>query len=71
MMKRKKKVTVKNPVLHTWTGLNDFLRDADEAACRKLLKEELRGRRRQMFLKRIHSRLNKVRADAERLELLK
>lgn len=63
------KIPVTNEALKTWLGLNDFLRKADEAACRLLIKEELKGRNRQQFLRRIHSRLNKVRADRERSNL--
>lgn len=63
------KKPVTNPVLKSWLALNDFLRGVDEATCEVLLKEELKGRRRKQFLKRIHSRLNKVRADRERAEL--
>ena len=58
-----------NPALQSWLALNDVLRDADEPACQALLKEELKGRKRKQFIKRIHSRLNKVRADRERMEL--
>lgn len=63
------KKPVTNPQLRSWLALNDALRLANEAACQALLKEELRGRKRRQFIKRIHSRLNKVRADRERLEL--
>ena len=63
------KKPVTNPALQTWLTLNDALRDADEDICQKLLKEELKGRKRKQFIKRIHSRLNKVRADRERAEL--
>lgn len=58
------------PALSTWILLNDALRGADEATCRQLLKAERKGRKRKQFLKRIHSRLNKARADRERQELL-
>lgn len=63
------KKPVTNPALQSWLALNDLLREADEATCESLLKEELKGRKRKQFIKRIHSRLNKVRADRERLEL--
>lgn len=63
------KKEIENPVLSTWIGLNDFLRDASQEQCEKLLEEELAGRKRKQFIKRIHSRLNKVRADRERKEL--
>lgn len=63
------KKPVNNPALQSWLALNDALREANEATCESLLKEELNGRKRKQFIKRIHSRLNKVRADRERLEL--
>lgn len=63
------KKLVTNPALQSWLALNDILRDADEPVCQTLLKEELKGRKRKQFIKRIHSRLNKVRADRERMEL--
>lgn len=63
------KKPVTNPALQSWLALNDFLRGANEATCEGLLKEELKGRKRKQFIKRIHSRLNKVRADRERAEL--
>lgn len=63
----KKEIT--NPALETWIALNDALRDADEELCQELLDEELAGRKRQQFIRRIHSRLNKARADRERKEL--
>ena len=63
------KKEIENPALQTWIALNDELRDADEDLCQRLLNEELAGRKRKQFIKRIHSRLNKVRADRERKEL--
>lgn len=59
---------MKNP-LDTWDGLNDTIRDAGELACILLLKEELKGKRRSQYVLRIHSRLNRMRADRERKEL--
>lgn len=64
------KKPIKNPSLQSWLALNQELREADEDLCRSLLKEERAGRKRRQFLKRIHSRLNKVRADRERQELV-
>jgi len=64
------KKPIKNPSLQSWLALNQELREADEDSCRALLKEERAGRKRRQFLKRIHSRLNKVRADRERQELV-
>lgn len=63
------KKPVANPALQSWPALNDVLRKAGESECQVLLSEELKGRRRKQFIKRIHSRLNKVRADRERMEL--
>jgi hypothetical protein len=63
------KKAAKKPVLWSWVALNELLRDADEKACAKLLREEQRGRARKQFIKRIHSRLNKARAVRERAEL--
>lgn len=63
------KKPVNNPALLSWLALNDELREANEATCESLLKEELEGRKRKQFIKRIHSRLNKARADRERAEL--
>lgn len=63
------KKPVKHQALVSWVALNNAIRDADEQTCRELLKLEQAGRKRKMFLLRIHSRLNKVRADRERVEL--
>lgn len=57
--------------LRTWLGLNEHLLTATEDQCRALLKEEMAGKQRSQFIKRIHSRLNKVRADRERTDLEK
>ena len=62
-------MTAELPELRTWLLLNDAMQEADEAECQRLLKAELKGKRRKLFLLRIHSRLNKVRADRERAEL--
>lgn len=64
----KKKIT--NEALLSWTALNDFvMKTEDEETLDALLKEELKGRKRRKFVQRIHSRINKLRADRERLEL--
>lgn len=63
------KKAITNPALETWISLNDALRNADEKLCQQLLKAEQAGRARKQFIKRIHSRLNKARADKEREEL--
>lgn len=53
-----------------WEALNDKLREASEEECRELLKTEQEGPNRLTYIKRIHSRLNKVRADRERAEFI-
>lgn len=64
------KKQVKNPVLQTWTGLNEALMSMDdEAMLAALLKEELKGRCRVKFAQRIRGRLNKVRSVREQAEL--
>lgn len=63
------KEEITNPALLSWVALNDALREADEFECQELIDEEKKGRKRKQFIKRIHSRLNKVRADRERVEL--
>lgn len=63
------KAEIKNPTLKSWVALNNFLRDCTQKQAEKLLEEERKGRARKMFLLRIHSRINKVRADGERSKL--
>lgn len=56
--------------LDSWKDLNDFLRTCDERGARAVLAVEMkRERPRKQFVMRIHSRINKVRADVERAEL--
>lgn len=62
------KKSITNPNLQSWLALNEAIRDAGEDQCKELMKEEVKGRKRKQFIKRIHSRLNKVRADRERSE---
>ena len=57
--------------LDTWNDLNAFIRAASEIEAKRLLADELAGKKRFTFLLRIHSRLNKVRADRERADLKK
>ena len=66
--KKAKKAIIRIAALKSWIALNDVLREADLKTCVKLLEAEKEGRRRAQFLKRIHARLNKVRADRERAE---
>ena len=64
-----KKKPIKRPELKSWEALNSAIMKMDEAEAKVLLQHELKGRKRGQFLKRIHSRINKLRADRERLEL--
>lgn len=68
-MRSRRPKRVGDPALVKWLGLNAELRDCTEARCEELLRLEKAGRRRRQFLLRIHSRLNKVRADRERDEI--
>ena len=68
MTKRKQDIPA---ALQSWEALNTALSGASAQVCRELLDQELRGKKRLQFMLRIHSRLNKARADNERLELRK
>jgi len=57
-------------ILDTWIKLNAFMQTASEDECKALMKEELKYRKRKIFVLRVHSRLNKLRAHRERKELL-
>ena len=54
-----------------WDDLNAALMKADRKTAEGMLDAERKGRQRKMFLLRIHSRINKLRAHAERQELIK
>lgn len=56
--------------LDTWVELNSAVMSADEKTCHELLKQEKAGKKRQQFMLRIHSRINKIRAERERGELI-
>jgi hypothetical protein len=60
-----------SPELASWVALNEALMGGDMGLAQRLLKEESKGKRRKMFLLRIHSRINKLRADSERAELMR
>lgn len=55
--------------LKNWRTLCKFVRTATEEDCVALLAMEQEGAARLGFIKRIHSRLNAVRAARERKEL--
>lgn len=65
-----KKKAIKDPALMSWVSLNEALKNADLKTCVVLFSTEKKGRARKQFIKRIHSRLNKVRADQERGEFV-
>lgn len=56
-------------ILHSWSTLNTFISGATEDEARKLLEIERGSASRLGFLKRIHSRYNKMRAARELSEL--
>lgn len=58
------------PELATWIDLNAALMGGDLALAERLLAEEKKGKQRKQFMLRIHSRINKLRAEAERAELV-
>lgn len=55
---------------YSWPQLNDLVRHASEADCLKLLEIEKATHRRETYLLRIHSRLQRVRSARERRELI-
>lgn len=55
----------------SWDSLNQVVMNTeDEEFLNVLLKEELKFKKRKQYVLRIHSRINKLRADRERTELL-
>ena len=57
--------------LATWMVLNEVVMSlTDEQDLEQMLATERTGRQRKMFLLRIHSRLNKLRAGRERKEII-
>lgn len=64
-----KKRRIENPILETWSSLNQYVMVTDdEKALAALLKVEQAGKARKQFILRIHSRINRLRAARERLE---
>lgn len=64
------KAEIKHPALQTWVGLNKYLmRCQAESLVEELLIEELAGRKRKMFIHRLHARLARLRLTRERQEL--
>ena len=60
-----------SPELATWVALNEALMVGDIKLAERLLAEESKGKRRKMFLLRLHSRINRLRAQSERVALMK
>jgi hypothetical protein len=56
--------------LTTWELLNPAHLHATVGECRDLINKEIKGRKRRMFLLRIYSRLNRIRAQRERADIL-
>lgn len=56
--------------LRNWGALNAALMELEEPAVAKLLEREKRGRNRLAFTLRIHARLNRLRRDRERHNLV-
>lgn len=57
--------------LDNWATLNAALMGGDLKLAESLLAAEKAGAKRKRFLLRIHSRINKLRADQERAQLLR
>jgi hypothetical protein len=55
----------------TWRELNEVLLNSTEKDCNKLLESEKSGEKRIRVMLRIHSRMNKMRAENERKHLQK
>lgn len=56
-------------ILSTWYTLNEMIMKLDENTVLKLIKHEQANLRRPIFLRRLHSRFNRLRAEREREEL--
>jgi len=69
MAKKPRKIDHETP-LQSWAGLNEAMQVCDEETAKALLEREKKGRRRKQFMLRIHSRINKLRADREREEIM-
>lgn len=53
-------------LLSSWQRLNDDLLQLSEAAIEQLIAAEMAGKKRPMFLKRLHHRFNRLRLVRER-----
>ena len=60
-------VKIQDPSTLSWLELNVHVMSLNtQTACNMLFDRELAGKARIKYLLRIHSRMNKIRADAER-----
>jgi hypothetical protein len=67
-MARKKQVNIDDV---TWVMLQDLLRNVNsEDEAWRLLQAEVKGKRRLQHMLRIHARLNRLRMDRERSEIM-
>lgn len=67
-----KKKPITKPALKSWVALNTYLMSTtNERSIEALLRAELAGRQRQVFLARIRSRLLKLHTKAQRDQLEK
>ncbi|MDD2775545.1 MAG: hypothetical protein PHU06_06290 [Gallionella sp.] len=57
-------------LLSTWDNLNTHIFKLTEDELTTLMEAEMAGKKRKMFVLRIHSRLNRLRADRERDSLI-
>lgn len=64
------KIQKQAPELASWVALNEALMEGDLSLAERLLKEEKAGKKRKQFMLRLHSRINKLRAEGERAELI-
>lgn len=55
--------------LSNWYKLQEALMSSDEKGVAELLELERKGANRERFMRRIHSRLNRLRAERERAEI--
>jgi len=69
-MAKNNKATDYETPLRSWADLNEAMQSCEEDFAKALLEREKRGKQRKQFMLRIHSRINKLRADREREEIL-
>lgn len=56
--------------LDNWVAINEAMKNCTEKEALKLMEKERGGENRTRVLLRIHSRMNKLRADRERREIM-